>query len=103
MPATFMSKVKAAFSLTSITPSDGNFKYKLVYQTAGTQVQQPGAWTDAEVAFTQPASGTSYDEHNTGEIAVTTSDMWFRLGVAFGQTGIDTNHSAVLDAYCSCR
>jgi hypothetical protein len=37
-------------------------------------VQQPGAWTDAEVSFTQPANGVSYDEHNTGEIAITTSD-----------------------------
>jgi hypothetical protein len=103
MPATIMSKIKAAFTLTSITPADGNFKYKLVYQTAGTMVQQPKAWTDAELNFTQPTNGTSFDEHNTGEIALTTTDMWFRLGVSFGQAGIDTNHSAVLDAFLSCR
>lgn len=104
IPATFMAKVKAAFVLTSITPSNGNFKYRLAYQTAGTMVEQAGAWNDIENAFTQPANGVSYDEHNTGEIALTVTDMWFRLGVAYTQAGgVDANYSAVLDAACACR
>lgn len=104
VPATFMSKVKAAFVLTSITPSNGNLRYKLAYQTASTAIEQPGAWLDAEQNWTQPANGTSYAERNTGEIALSVTDMWFRLGVKYSQAGgVDSNYTAVLDAALSCR
>jgi len=104
-PATFMTKVKAAFVLTSISPANGNLKYRLCYQTAATSVEQPSiGWTDLETAYTQPANTVTYEEHNSAEQAVNTSDMWIRLGVHYAQAGgVDTNYSAVLDAACSCR
>jgi len=104
IPATFMSKVKVAFVVNSITPSNGNFKYRLAVQTAATTTAQPTAWTDLEQAFQQPGNGTNYSEHHTGEIAVTTSDMWFRLAICYTQAGgVDSNYSAIVNAACSCR
>ncbi len=104
IPAIYMAKVKAAFVLNSINPSNGNFKYRLAYQTAGTTVTQPSAWTDIESGWTQPGNGVTYSERNTGEVTVTTSEMWFRLGVAYTQAGgVDTNYTAVLEAVLSCR
>lgn len=103
MPATFMSKVKAVFMLNSITGASSQLRYRLAVQTAVSSVQQPGTWTDLEAGWTTP-SGT-YSERNTGELTVsTTTEMWFRLGVAYGMTStIDSNVTAVLDAICSCR
>lgn len=102
MPATLMTKIKAAFVLTSITGASSNLKYQLAYQTAETKVQQPKAWTNAEAGFTTPQN--TYDERNTGERDLTTTDMWFRLGVAYALTsGVDNNVTAVLDASCACR
>jgi len=103
MPATFMSKIKAAFILNSLT-STSNFRYQLAYQTAGTSVQQPSGWTNAEPSGWVTPS-VAYNERNTGDIAVTTTtDMWFRLGLAYGLTsGVDANVTAWLDAILSCR
>lgn len=103
IPATFMSKIKAAFSLNSITGGTSNLRYQLAYQTAGTSVQQPGAWTNAEPnGFVTPSA--TYDERNTGELTASTTDMWFRIGVAYGLTsGVDNNITAVLEAACSFR
>lgn len=102
MPATFMSKVKAVFMLNSITGATSQLRYRLAIQTAGTSVQQPNAWTDLEAGWTTPS--VTYSERNTGELSVSTTDMWFRLAVAYGMTStIDTNVTAVLDAICSCR
>lgn len=102
LPATFMSKIKAVFMLNSITGASSNLRYQLAYQTAGTSVQQPNAWVNAEQGFNTPS--VSYNERNTGEITVSTTDMWIRLGVAYGMTtGVDVNVTAVLDAICSCR
>lgn len=103
IPATFMSKIKAAFSLNSITGGTSNLRYQLAYQLAGPSVQQPGAWTNAEPnGFVTPSG--SYNERNTGEITVSTSEMWFRLGVAYGlSSGVDNNITAVLDVACACR
>lgn len=102
VPATFMSKIKAVFMLNSITGATSNLRYQLAYQTAGTSVQQPSGWVAAEQGFTTPSS--TYNERNTGEIAISTTEMWIRLGVAYGMTtGVDVNVTAVLDAICSCR
>lgn len=101
MPATIMSKVKAAFTMTSITGTTQNLRYRLAYQTAGATVQQPNAWTDAELGWTTPV--TTYSERHTGEITLTTTDMWFRLGVGYSLTTGSTETTAVLDAYLACR
>jgi len=103
VPATFMSKIKAAFMLNGITGASSNFRYQLAYQTAGTNLSQPNAWTNAETnGFVTPS--ITYNERNTGEIAVSTSDMFIRLGVAYSMTsGVDTNVTAQLDAICSVR
>ena len=96
--------MKAAFSLNSITPSNGNLRYKLAYQTAATSVQQPGAWTDAEGNWSQPGNNVTYAERHTGEIALNVTDMFFRLGVKYSQAGgVDSNYTAVLDAALACR
>jgi hypothetical protein len=103
-PAIYMAKVKAAFVLTSITPNNGNLRYKFAYQTAPTTVEVPGTWQDAEAGWTQPGNGTSNAERNTGEITLNVTDMWFRLGVKYSQAGgVDSNYTAVLDAACACR
>ncbi|MBK7395781.1 MAG: hypothetical protein IPJ34_05605 [Myxococcales bacterium] len=105
MPATFMAKVKAAFVLTSITPSNGNLRYMLAYQTADTAIEQPGTWQDAEAGWSQPGNGTTYAERNTGERSLANlTQMWFRLGVKYSQAGgVDANYTAVLDAALACR
>ncbi len=101
MPATFMSYVKAAFVLTTITGTSANLKYRLAYQTAATMTEQPTGWTDAEQGWTTPQN--TYDERNTGEVSLSTSNMWFRLGVAYALTSGSTVTTAVLDACCACR
>lgn len=105
VPATYMTKIKAALMLNSITPSNGNFKYQLAYQTAPNTIQRPGAWVDAEPnGFVIPASGTPYSERNTGELSLTTTDMWFRIGVAYSTVStIDANITCTLEAILSCR
>lgn len=105
VPATFMTKVRAAFVLNSITPSTGHLGYRLAYQTAGTTVTQPGAWQLLEAGMTRPANGVTYSERNTQDLTVTTgaSDMWIRLGVAYDQdSSVDANYTGVLDAACQC-
>jgi hypothetical protein len=43
-------------------------------------------------------------ERNTGEISRTTTNMWFRIGVAYSTVStIDVNITATLDAILSCR
>jgi len=104
IPAIYMTKIKAAFSMNSITGATSNLRYQLAYQTAGATVQQPNAWVNAEVNTGWTTPSLTYNERNTGEVALSTSDMWFRLGVAYSMTsGVDTNVTAVLDAACSCR
>ncbi|MBK7400382.1 MAG: hypothetical protein IPJ34_30040 [Myxococcales bacterium] len=102
LPATIMSKVAAAFTMTSITGASANLRYRLAYQTAGTRVQQPNAWQNLEADWTTPQN--AYNERHTGMLDLTTTDMWFRLGVAYSLTsGVDNNVTAQLDANCSCR
>lgn len=103
VPATFMTKVRAAFVLNSITPSTGHLGYRLAYQTAGTTVAQPGAWQLLEAGMTRPGNGVTYSERNTQDLTLTTGDMWFRLGVAYDQdSSVDANYTGVLDAACQC-
>lgn len=101
VPATFMSKVRAVFVMTGITGASNNFRYRFAFQTAGPSVQDPSGWNDLE-SFVTPS--TANTERNTGEISLSTTAMWFRLGVGYGMTtGVDTNVTAVLDAFLSCR
>lgn len=106
IPATVMSKVKAAFILTSITPSTGYLGYQFAIQFAGTTVAQPGAWELLGAGYTRPGANVTYEEHNSAAIApAANTNMWFRLGVAYNQnsSGVDTNYTGVLDAFCSCQ
>jgi len=105
IPATIMSKVKAAFILTGITPSTGHLGYQFAIQFAGTTVAQPGAWELLEGAYTRPGNNVTFEEHNSAAKApVANTNMWFRLGVAYNQdSGVDTNYTGVLDACCSCQ
>lgn len=77
LPALLVEEVKAAASATSVT---GNFQWRLVYRTAATSKESPGAWA----VVTDNNAPYSSGDINTGDLPVSlTGKMWVQLGVQF--------------------
>ena len=84
-----MVRQKGARS-TSLT---GNFQWRLVYRTAATSKESPGAWavvTDANAPY-----GSGYV--NTGDLSLSLAGkMWVQLGFQYLSTSGDAQASLAL-------
>lgn len=80
IPAVDAEKAVAAFVISDLA---NNFRCLLVYRTAETNIQMPGAWISLQ--------GTNYwnqdGETTTGEVTLTVgSKMFVQFGIAFSQS-----------------
>ena len=92
-PSPMVTQAKAVINITQ--PS-ADFRCRLAYQTAATRVENPGSWASGD---TYHSSG----EVATGELALSTSAMWVRLGIEYKCDTGDTNQQAHVDVIPAIR
>ena len=97
-PLQHATSVRAAAVVSGV--SGGTFNWRLTLQTATTEVEQAGAWSDSFQATDYSGGG----ETNTGDVQISnTTDMWGRFGVRFGRSGGSSLTQADIQVTCAIK
>lgn len=88
------AKIRAALSATSLT---GDFRWRLAYRTAATNVQNADAWTSL-------GSWQTAGEVNTTDLTPTlTGKMWVQFGIQFALSGATPGQASISGAIAALK